>query len=101
MYFDIIRITEPDEHGNLVTRSEQVTTRPEYPDIKPSDMSTSNQEKAGVTLSKVGLRKVGDRLAASDVAESQLINSASAIPEPIPEPSSEPSPEPSPEPKTE
>lgn len=101
MYFDIIRITEPDEHGNLVTRSEQVTIRPEYPDIKPSDMSTSNQQKAGVTLTKVGLRKVGDRLAASDVAESQLINSASAIPEPSPQPSSEPSPEPSPEPNTE
>ena len=93
MYFDIIRISEPDEHGNIITRSEQITTRPEYPDIKPSDMSTSNQQKAGVTLTKVGLRKVGDRLAASDVAESQLINSASGIPEP--------SPEPSPEPKTE
>ena len=101
MYFDIIRISEPDEHGNIVTRSEQITTRPEYPDIKPSDMSTSKQEKAGVTLTKVGLRKVGDRLAASDIAESQLINSANALPERSSEPSPETSPETSPEPKTE
>lgn len=101
MYFDIQLIQEPDENGNLNTSYRRITVAPDYPDIKPSDMSTTNQQKAGLQLDKVKNFSKGDNLRKSDSAESSMIDAINSIPDqeptldPTPEPPSDPTPEPS------
>ena len=73
MYFDIILVEEPDANGNIITSYRKVTSPPEYPDIAPKDMSTTNQIKAGAQLEVVQNFKKGDNLRKSDFAESSLI----------------------------
>ena len=72
MYFDIVLTSEPDANGNEVINYNRVTVRPDIGDIRPKDMSTSNQEKAGVKLKKVTAKLKGDLLNTSDRAESDL-----------------------------
>lgn len=100
MYFDIILVEEPDVNGNIITSYRKVTSPPEYPDIAPKDMSTTNQIKAGAQLDVIQNFKKGDNLRKSDFAESSLINALGDLPDPPsdPEPSPEPSSEPTPEP---
>ena len=100
MYFDIQLIQEPDENGNITTSYRRICVAPDYPDIKPSDMSTANQLKAGVQLEKVSTLKKGDNLRKSDSAESSLINAVNSLPdpEPTPDPTPDPNPDPTPDP---
>ena len=71
MYFDIVMKQVPDKDGNIRTQLIPVSVPPEYPDITPSDMSTSNQLKAGAQLERVQ-SKAPDKLLQSDRAQSDL-----------------------------
>lgn len=103
MYFDIVSINEPDEHGNMITRLEPVTVAPGYPDITPKDMSLSNQIKAGITPDRSGQIPIGDKLNAADAATIDLFNNGEQLIE-VEAPKSKrsksnPSPEPTPDPE--
>lgn len=98
MYFDVMFREYVDENGVKCTETIPVTVAPEYPDITPADMSTTNQLKAGGQLNQVTARN-GSKLGQSDAATQSLFENGSRISDPVP--TTEPSPEPSPEPKTE
>lgn len=82
-YFDIVVIEEPDENGNVVQRYKALSSPPEYPEIRPKDMSTSNQIKAGAQLQVVDNFTKGDRLNNSDVAEGDLFKYGDRISEAV------------------
>ena len=86
MYFDIVLSSEPDQNGNEVVNYNRITVRPDIGDIRPKDMSTSNQEKAGVKLKKVTAKLSGDLLNTSDRAESDLYLLGDQIPASDPAP---------------
>lgn len=102
MFYDIIQRESVDEHGNTTVELLPLTVAPVYDDLKPSDMSLENQQKAGVKLERVR-QKSKPNLESSDIAEASIIRNGESVvlPEPSFEPSSEPTSEPNPEPKSE
>ena len=73
MYFDIVMKQVPDKNGNIRTELIPVSVPPEYPDITPADMSTTNQLKAGAQLERVQ-SKAPDKLLQSDRAQADLFS---------------------------
>lgn len=104
MYYDIIHQESVDEFGNKIVSLVPVTVAPPMDDIAPSDMSLTNQLKAGVKLQQVR-GKSKPSLESSDSAEQSIFEngekvSFEQVSDPIP-PSPQPSPQPSPEPSSE